>query len=166
MAPAYEEAARKLTEAAPSVRLGKVDATVHGDLASRYDVRGYPTLKVFRQGKAYDYDGPRDAEGIVDYMVKQADPSWAPPVDRAIILTDETFNATVEQEPLMMVYFFAPWCGHCKRLNPDYEKAAQTLWDNTPRIKLAKVDATVETALARRFDVQGYPTLLVFRNGG
>lgn len=56
-------------------------------------------------------------------------------------------------------------CGHCKQFAPEYEKIAQTLKDSDPPIPVAKVDATVATAVASRFDVSGYPTIKILKNG-
>lgn len=63
MAPEYEKAAKELSQRSPPIPLAKVDATVENELASRFGVTGYPTLKIFRKGKAFDYNGPREKYG-------------------------------------------------------------------------------------------------------
>lgn len=79
------------------------------------------------------------------------------------VLTTENFDETIKNNENVIVEFFAPWCGHCKTLAPHYEKAAKTLFDEG--IVLASVDATVYAELGNKFDVKGYPTLKVFKNG-
>ena len=58
----------------------------------------------------------------------------------------------------------APWCGHCKQLAPKYASAAEVLAaEGITNAILASVDCTVETELASRFHIEGYPTLLAFK---
>lgn len=63
LAPEYEKAAKELSNRTPPIPLAKVDATTESDLATRFGVSGYPTLKIFRKGKAFDYNGPREKFG-------------------------------------------------------------------------------------------------------
>lgn len=56
-------------------------------------------------------------------------------------------------------------CGHCKKLAPEYEKAATVLKNNDPPVPLIKVDCTAETATCGKHGVSGYPTLKIFKNG-
>lgn len=77
-------------------------------------------------------------------------------------LTQDDFDETLEKNDVILVEFFAPWCGHCKNLAPKYEKAATELKGVAA---LAKVDCTAQEAICQRFDVRGYPTLKVFREG-
>jgi protein disulfide isomerase family A protein 3 len=86
--------------------------------------------------------------------------------DSVVDLTDDDFDSKLNSYDTALVMFYAPWCGHCKRLKPEYEKAAQLLESNDPPVTLAKVDCTeAGKSTCGKFSVQGYPTLKIFKNG-
>jgi thioredoxin 2 len=70
-------------------------------------------------------------------------------------------HATKSDIPLL-VDFWAPWCGPCKAMAPQFEKAAGLL---EPQVRLAKVNTDDEQELAGRFRIQGIPTMILFHHG-
>ncbi|KAE8705993.1 hypothetical protein F3Y22_tig00110410pilonHSYRG00019 [Hibiscus syriacus] len=86
--------------------------------------------------------------------------------EKEFVLTlDHTnFIETVSKHNFMAVEFYAPWCGHCKHLALEYEKATSISSKHYPSVFLANVDVNEEANrnLASEYGVRGYPTLKIF----
>ena len=80
-----------------------------------------------------------------------------------IVLTEANFDKAINKYEYLMVFFYAPWCIRCKNFHPEYEKAARTL--RKENLFLAKVDATVEKNLDKRYEFTGYPAIKLFIKG-
>lgn len=76
-------------------------------------------------------------------------------------LMEDSFEDFVTSNALVLAEFYAPWCGHCKALAPEYERAAEMLKDED--IFLAQIDCTENQELCHSYQIQGYPTMKVFR---
>eukprot|EP00341_Mesodinium_pulex_P009414 CAMPEP_0116924000 /NCGR_PEP_ID=MMETSP0467-20121206/23232_1 /TAXON_ID=283647 /ORGANISM="Mesodinium pulex, Strain SPMC105" /LENGTH=136 /DNA_ID=CAMNT_0004602709 /DNA_START=32 /DNA_END=442 /DNA_ORIENTATION=- len=75
---------------------------------------------------------------------------------------DEQTQASTGDNGSWLVEFYAPWCGHCKRLQPIWEELAT---ETKGAVNVGKVDVTENRDLGTRFDIKGFPTIKFF-NGG
>ena len=78
-----------------------------------------------------------------------------------IDLTAATFEQTVTENDLVLVDFWAAWCGPCRMFAPVFQKAS----DENPDVVFAKVDTEAEQALAAMAGITSIPTLMAFREG-
>jgi protein disulfide-isomerase A6 len=165
LAPEYEIVGEAFAKEA-SVVIAKVDADAHRDLGSRFDVHGFPTLKWFPKGSTTPetYEGGRSADDLITYINGKAGTrarvKKAP--SHVTDLTDASFDSIVlDSSKDVLVEFYAPWCGHCKRLAPDYEKVA-TAFASEPGVVIAKIDADAHKEKAGKYGVTGFPTIKFF----
>lgn len=78
------------------------------------------------------------------------------------ILNDNSFNEEINKEGVIVVDFFASWCGPCKMLAPVFEDLSNEMGDNA---NFFKVDIDQSLELARTYGINTVPTMLVFKNG-
>ena len=77
-------------------------------------------------------------------------------------LTESTFdNLVIESKRLIVVDFWAPWCGPCKQLTPILESVLK----DVSELFLGKVNVDDEASLAKKYQIKGLPTLLLFKEG-
>ncbi|KAG0333891.1 hypothetical protein BG004_000648 [Podila humilis] len=171
LAPTYEELGTAFSNKKDKVVIAKVDADAHSSLGSRFGVTGYPTIKWFPngiQGESEPYSGGRDLDSLASFVTKKSgvQSQIKKVVSSVEVVTDATFDEkVVKSGKNVLVEFYAPWCGHCKALAPTYEQVGID-FAREKDVVIAKVDATVETATAKKYGVNGYPTIKFFSADG
>jgi len=177
LAPTWDELASAL-EYDESVSISKIDCTLYRPICSQFEVKGYPTLLWIVDGKRVEkYTGQRSLDDLKSYVEKSAGiivKRSAEPeaqhaqikVEEAVLqLTTQSFEHAIE-EGVTFVKFFAPWCGHCKRMAPTWDELANK-FVGIAGVKIAKVDCTLAESkeVCSEQDVNGFPTLYIYKNG-
>ena len=86
-----------------------------------------------------------------------------PVVNETIILTDLSIEKAISQYENLLIYFYAPWCNHCKALEPEYQKSSSLL--KKDNIFLAKIDSSKNNISTKKYKINGFPTIIFFKKG-
>lgn len=166
LAPDWEILATTWKNMQNEVKIAKLDCDQHKDLCSKHGVSGYPTLKFFPKASTVseDYNEGRSAEEATQYLNNKLNLNIrlkkAP--SAVTVLTDSIFEEMVlDPTKDVMVEFYAPWCGHCKSLAPDYEKVAAA-YAGEKDIIVANLDADKYKDVGSKYGVSGFPTIKWF----
>uniref|UniRef100_A0A7N5ZZH9 Thioredoxin domain-containing protein n=1 Tax=Anabas testudineus TaxID=64144 RepID=A0A7N5ZZH9_ANATE len=139
-------------------------------LKQEYNVKGYPTFCYFELSPHFQSSEhlSRDTSNRNPQPPQPKTPEvlWSETDSAVFHLTDESFDSFLKEHPAALVMFYAPWCGHCKKMKPEFDEAAEILnkGADSPGV-LAAVDATVHKAVGDRFKISGFPTVKYFENG-
>lgn len=169
LAPVYDELAEMFAHAQDKVQIVKIDADTHRKASKKFNVEYFPTLKfIDADGKQEDIE-KRDLDDLVSLVesktgIKAKRPRTEP--SKVVDLTDTDFDKKVGQGEAALVAFTASWCGHCKRLKPEYEELAR-VYSRDP-IVIGQVDATGGGAdgLTEKYGISAFPTILYFPADG
>ncbi|CAI5437677.1 unnamed protein product [Caenorhabditis angaria] len=85
-------------------------------------------------------------------------------IPSSVLELNEKF-VEVKNEGMWFIEFYAPWCAHCKRLHPVWDQVGHTLADTNLPIRVGKLDCTRFPSVPNSLGINGYPTLIFFRNG-
>ena len=77
----------------------------------------------------------------------------------AVTITKENFNETIENNDVVILDFWAEWCGPCKAFAPTFEKMSEEY----PNVVFGKIDTEAEQEIAQAFRIRSIPTLMIFR---
>ncbi|GMR52370.1 hypothetical protein PMAYCL1PPCAC_22565 [Pristionchus mayeri] len=145
------------------LKIGTVDCTKYKEVCQRAGIQSYPTSHLHFDGKFFRSVGSHTAELIVDFIDNSLHPS-------VVELTPESFEQLVTnraEDETWIVDFFAPWCGPCQQLAPEYQKVARGFAnEEEEKLHFGSVDCQAHGNFCGQQGVRGYPTIRAFGHGG
>ncbi|CAE6365890.1 unnamed protein product [Rhizoctonia solani] len=177
-APTWDKVAKEKAplEGISGFTMAQVNCIAQGDLCNSNQVTGYPQVILFKEGeKIEEYSGDRTPDDlsswidkrVADYAQSSTSASSSTssttlnPNGEVLILTPETFDKGLSEGPIF-VKFYAPWCGHCKKLAPVWTELATKA---KGRVNIAEVNCEQYGALCKTQNVDGYPMLFFYHAG-
>ncbi|KAM9305040.1 dnaJ homolog subfamily C member 10 [Gastrophryne carolinensis] len=137
------------------LRFGTLDCTIHEGICNMYNIRAYPTTVIFNQSAMHEFEGHHSAEEILEFIEDIRYPS-------VVTLTQDNFKKLVkerEREEIWFVDYYAPWCGPCRALMPEWKRMARHL---SGLINVGSIDCQKYSSLCSMEYVNGYPEIRLY----
>lgn len=178
MLPAYEEVS-DLFANEENVQIVKINGDKDGrKMSKKYNIEGFPTVMLFHENdEPIEFNGGRDAESMSNFIQQIANIRLDKSDDlqksdgnkeesHVLEFNDLDFQEKVldNEKATSLVAFTALWCGHCKSLQPIWEKLANEIYVNDDKIVIGKVitDTSPADKLMAQFGITSFPTILYF----
>ncbi|KAI5119626.1 hypothetical protein M0805_007890 [Coniferiporia weirii] len=164
----------------PGVHLAQINCAVNGDLCNKHGVMGYPQMSMYKDG-VFDvqFKGSRDWDTLTSFLDEHSSrgpvipetetqeteaqvPTILPNENGMVRAVDEQGLDTLLKEGPVFVKFYAPWCGHCKKLAPIWTQLAARL---RHKLNIAEVNCDNHKDLCKSQGVLGYPSLFFYSSG-
>ncbi|GMS99610.1 hypothetical protein PENTCL1PPCAC_21785, partial [Pristionchus entomophagus] len=146
-----------------NLKIGTVDCVKYKDVCQRAGIQSYPTSHLHFDGKLFRSVGSHTADKIVEFIDNSLHPS-------VVELTPESFEELVAnraEDETWIVDFFAPWCGPCQQLAPEYQKVARGFSDEEEeKLHFGSVDCQAHGPFCGKQGVRGYPTIRAYAHRG
>ncbi|XP_054166340.1 dnaJ homolog subfamily C member 10-like [Oppia nitens] len=139
------------------VNFGTIDCTIHSTMCRQYNIKSYPTVLLYNSSIAHQFHGSHSEQDLIDFIHETLVPS-------VVHLTPESFKESVDNKKgnsFWLVDFFAPWCGPCQRLAPQWTKLAKLLKEE-PNVNVGSVDCQAYAQLCSDAGVSSYPTIRLY----
>uniref|UniRef100_A0A7N9AVN8 DnaJ homolog subfamily C member 10 n=1 Tax=Mastacembelus armatus TaxID=205130 RepID=A0A7N9AVN8_9TELE len=141
---------------AGQMRFGTLDCTIHHNLCSMYNIQAYPTTVIFNGSSVHEYEGQHSADGILEFIQDLVSPS-------VVVLDPSSFTERVKgkttPDKIWAVDFYAPWCGPCQALMPEWRRMARML---SGQILVGSVDCQQFQSFCQSQSVRAYPEIRLY----
>uniref|UniRef100_A0A8K9XZH2 DnaJ homolog subfamily C member 10 n=1 Tax=Oncorhynchus mykiss TaxID=8022 RepID=A0A8K9XZH2_ONCMY len=137
------------------MKFGTLDCTVHERLCSMYNIHAYPTTVIFNKSSIHEYEGHHSADGILEFIQDLVDPT-------VVTMDPDSFAELVKRRKhseTWMVDFYAPWCGPCQALLPEWRRMARAV---NGMIKVGTVDCQKHHSFCQGESVRAYPEIRLY----
>lgn len=142
-----------------NIRVGILDCDIFKRLCQEHSVNSYPTTMLILGETFSRLIGYHGQANVIEFIQEALHPS-------VVELNSESFLEFVvnkQANEIWVVDFFAPWCGPCQQLAPEFKKAARIMQDQNDQISFGTVDCQAHKELCQSNQIKNYPTVRVYR---
>ncbi len=151
LATTWEELAASLVSD-PDNHVAHIDCTENKEICERFDVKGYPNLKLLKDGDVIDYKGPREIPDFVEFMKSD----HVEEETKVVQLTEDNFDS-MTATGTWFIKFYAPWCSACKQIAPAWRELGAAA-ESDPDYHVGEVDCTLHNGICKdKMEVKAYP---------